>query len=438
MRALAHEPAAVEHENEVRVPDGRDALRDDDLRGAGQVLAEGVAQARVGREVEGARCVVKDEDARVPHERAGYGEALALASGEVPSQLLHLAVEPSLGLHHVGCLGRGDGAFELAFVGAIGTPSQVGGDCARKEARTLVDDALELVQAGEAPVAHVPVAHEHLALRRVIEAHGERRQGRLARPRAADDAHDLAGPGEKAHVRERWGRRSRVGEAHVAELERGRGVRVRSRTVLHGRVSGKDLVDAAGAGLRLGEHDDEVRELEQLDEHLRHVAHEGHHLALREPARVHAHTTHGKHGDEPEVDGHVGERVHEGRDVAHAHLLAPELLSGGIELTGLCLLSTKGAKDAHALKLLGDAKQDAVEAVLDLAVAHDRGAHDEPDEQDHERHDDREDRPLISVDVDGRGKGAKDGDGAAQHEPEEQVHAVLDLVGVVGEPRHEG
>lgn len=76
--------------------------------------------------------------------------------------------------------------------------------------------------------------------------------------------------------------------------------------------------------------------------------------------------------------------------------------------------------------------------MLDLAVAHDRGAHDEPDEQDHERHDDREDRPLISVDVDGRGKGAKDGDGAAQHEPEEQVHAVLDLVGVVGEPRHEG
>ena len=52
VRSLAHDAAGVQHENEVCVADGRDALRDDDLSDAWKFRREGVAEPSIGRKVE--------------------------------------------------------------------------------------------------------------------------------------------------------------------------------------------------------------------------------------------------------------------------------------------------------------------------------------------------------------------------------------------------
>src|SRR5215216_3195563 len=81
VRAALDDAPLVEDADEVRVADGRDAVRDDE-RGA---LAHHAAQAaqnlllRVG--VHGRERVVENEDARLTHDRARNRRALLLPAG---------------------------------------------------------------------------------------------------------------------------------------------------------------------------------------------------------------------------------------------------------------------------------------------------------------------------------------------------------------------
>ena len=228
-----------------------------------------------------------------------------------------------------------------------------------------------------------------------------------------------------------------VAERDVAKLDGARKTVCAQLSVGHGRDALEDLVHAPCAclGLREGVH--EVCELEQLHEHLAHVVHERHEGSLREVTRLDADAADVEHNDEPQVHGGIREWVHEAGDVTHVDLTMPEAIEQVVEQAALLVLSTEGSQDAHALELLGRGEQDAIEAVLDLAVAPDGHAHDEPDEQKDDGGHDNEQRSLGAAHEVCGTYGAEDGDGAAKDEAKEEVHAVLDLARVVGEPRDE-
>ena len=191
------------------------------------------------------------------------------------------------------------------------------------------------------------------------------------------------------------------------------------------------------AGLCLGKRVHEVRELEQLDEHLRHVVDEGHELAPREASHVHLGAAHGQHRHEAQVHGGVRERIHEGGDVAYGDLLAPEGADGLVERLALLALAAEGAEHADALELLARGEEHTVEAPLDAPVPAYGHAHDEPDEEEDKRRDEAEEPTFESTYEACGDDGAKDRNGASEHEAEEEVDPILNLVRIVCEPRDE-
>ena len=75
--------AVVEHNDLVCVPDRRHALRDQHDRGFPRKLRQRLAQRCVRREVQRGGAVVQNEKFGLAHKRAGDGQPLALAAGEI-------------------------------------------------------------------------------------------------------------------------------------------------------------------------------------------------------------------------------------------------------------------------------------------------------------------------------------------------------------------
>ena len=87
VRADADGLAAVEHDYLVRVAYRADALRDDYFCRSAELPVQLRAERRVGLVVERGERVVKDQNFRLPRQRAGDREPLLLAAGDVAPEL---------------------------------------------------------------------------------------------------------------------------------------------------------------------------------------------------------------------------------------------------------------------------------------------------------------------------------------------------------------
>ena len=87
VRAALHDDALPHDEDEVRVADRREAVRDRERRAVGHEPVDGVLHEALRDRVERARGLVEDEDGRVAEDRPRDGDALALAAGERESLL---------------------------------------------------------------------------------------------------------------------------------------------------------------------------------------------------------------------------------------------------------------------------------------------------------------------------------------------------------------
>ena len=74
------------------------------------------------------------------------------------------------------------------------------------------------------------------------------------------------------------------------QLRRARAVRQRARTVCHAGLRIQHLRDTARAGGGFCDVQDQIGELDELDQDLRHVVIQRDQLALRDDTRVHADT----------------------------------------------------------------------------------------------------------------------------------------------------
>src|SRR5919108_5404048 len=82
VRPPRRDAAAVQNEDLVRQGDRREPVGDDDRRPAPHGLAQAELDLGLGRRIDGGRCVVEDQHARIHQERAGDRDALSLAAGE--------------------------------------------------------------------------------------------------------------------------------------------------------------------------------------------------------------------------------------------------------------------------------------------------------------------------------------------------------------------
>ena len=235
----------------------------------------------------------------------------------------------------------------------------------------------------------------------------------------------------------REGRGSTVGirEGHVVEDDRRLLAGGVERAVPHGALRVEDLVDAGGAGGRLGFLDDEVGELDALHQDLGTVVDESNELALREAADVDLEAADVERDCEPEVADGVGERAQRPGDIAHVHLLAAEVAGRLVHAGDLVCLAAEGAYHADALEVLRCTQQDVVQAALHGAVQPGRDAHHQGDHGEDDHDGQRVDQPLGTVDGKDEHERAAHHKGGAQDEAEEHVDAVLHLLCVVGHAR---
>src|SRR5690606_5939289 len=86
--------AAVPHDQDpVGVPDGREAVRDDEQGAAAGALLDGAGDALLDDAVQGGGGFVEDQDLRVAEERPGQGDPLTLPAGEPHTAVAELRVE---------------------------------------------------------------------------------------------------------------------------------------------------------------------------------------------------------------------------------------------------------------------------------------------------------------------------------------------------------
>ena len=195
--ALRADPAALHRD---RAREGRGHLGlvgDDDDRGA-EVVAEGVDQVQhvvaVGV-AELAGRLVGEQQPRGGRDRAGEGEALALAAGHRGDHLVGLVDEPD----PVEQLGVGQRV--LALVAGQREPGEgdvlAGGGVGQEVAGGALQHGRDLARAdpGEVALAHpgdLLVAEEDLAGAGLLDAAEQREQRRLARAAGAQERDALA------------------------------------------------------------------------------------------------------------------------------------------------------------------------------------------------------------------------------------------------------
>ncbi len=294
-------------------------------------------------------------------------------------------------------------------------------------------------QGADLHAAHILPVDEHCALAYIIEAGNQVHQRGFARARAADHAHRLAGAHGEGYVGQRFRARPGIADARVAELHPvGRGFLFILR--VHGLARGhfQHALDAVAAGHGLGDVDDQVGQLDQLHQNLGHVVIQRHHRALGDHARLHAEGAGVDQGQDGQVDDHIGDGVHQGRDAAHVLLRGGEFLIFAGKIRRLLRFLAEGANHANARQVFAGNAQHLIQQLLHLFVQRHADEHDA--KHHHRQHRNGRGKPQRRAAVHGESHEhrAKHHKGRAQQQAQRQVQARLHLVHIRGHAGDDG
>ena len=271
MRAHGVDLPALEHEDEIRVLDGRDPLRDDELRRLRDLRAQRCADLRVGLRVDSGGRVVEDQNLRLFQQRPRDAQPLLLPAGDVRAALLDIGVVFVRHLLDKFIRARQlAGPLQLLVRRVRVAPAQILLDRAGEQHVLLQHDRDLVAQRLQIVLPHVHAADPHAAVRHVVQPADELHQTRLRRPRAADDADGLAGLHMEIDVRKRAALRRRrilkvdMVKIHVAVLH----IIDRLCRVLQAARLVEHLADALAGGLRHRQHHEDHREHHQAHEDL--------------------------------------------------------------------------------------------------------------------------------------------------------------------------
>ncbi len=87
VRSFFDDAAAVQDDDAIGMADRRDFMRHDEAGAVWQVLFQGRLDASLGFGIQRTRAIVEEKDRGFHDERAGQGDALALAAGEAEAAL---------------------------------------------------------------------------------------------------------------------------------------------------------------------------------------------------------------------------------------------------------------------------------------------------------------------------------------------------------------
>ena len=221
----------------------------------------------------------------------------------------------------------------------------------------------------------------------------------------------------------------------------------RARRVRRGRFNifrGYDLraqrqhgVYAPPAGNGLGYRDNQVGELDQLHQYLPHVVDQRHDLSLREHAAVDLQRAGSDQQHQREVDGDVGQRIHQRADSAGEHLQPRQYGVARIEGGDLVILAPERAQHARAFQIFAGRQRHLVQPGLRVFVHRHRNEHNA--EHDDGQHGNRhcKDYRAATVDKEGHDHCTEHDKRRAQEQAQAEIDAGLHLVDVAGHARNQ-
>ena len=403
--------------------------------------ADGLAQARIRRVVQRGGAVVQDENFGVAHERTGNGQALALAAGKVLAALRDLGVQTALAGRDKFRRLRGlERDLQLGIRCVLLAPAEILRDGPGKQDGLLRHDADLAAQLPGRIVAYIDAVDKDAPARRVIETGDEIDERGLSGARAADDTDGLPAPHAEAQAGQRLRARAAIAQRDIFEHD----CVLCSGIILsglarerHTRILVKHAFDAAGAGSRLRDRNDQVRELDELDQDLGHVIDERHDLSLRQRAALDLPRARPDQGDDRAVDEDVGQGVHQGGNAAHKELQTRQALILLRKLCRLLSLLMEGTDDAHAAEILARAAQKAVQPGLRAAVERHGQQHDAEHDDGQQGNGHRKDERRADIDGKGHDHRTEHDERRAQEQAQHQIHAGLQLIDVARHARDE-
>ena len=206
----------------------------------------------------------------------------------------------------------------------------------------------------------------------------------------------------------------------------------------HARFGVQHSLHTAGTGQRLAHLHDEVCQFDQLHQDLVHVVHQRDHITGGHAAHIDLDAAHIEQSHNGQIDDDVGQRAHQGGDVAHMELHPGQQVVGRLKAVDLALLLIKGADHAHTGQVLAGQAQHTVQPHLRGLVQ--RAGDDHHAEHHHAQQRDghHKDQGGPRVDREGHDHSTDHHKGAAQEQAQKQVESALHLIDIAGHAGDKG
>ena len=284
-----------------------------------------------------------------------------MATAEVLTARLDRGVEPlRLVAHELAGLRHVERRPQLLVGCRLIAPGQVAADGAAHQRRALRDGRDHVAQLVERPSAHVGAHHAHTAGARIVQARDKRDERGLTAARTADNAECLAQREFQRHIAHGICRARAKRKVRMVKAQRGnrsgatcqvaqRGQRDRLVALVgDARLAIEHLVDARRTGARLGKDHDQVGDVHDGGQGLRHVVHKRHDLALRKLAHVDLYAAHPQDGAHAQVHHKKRDGVENRRELAHRDGSIGLVIGSLGEALTLVIFAHKGANHASA------------------------------------------------------------------------------------------
>ena len=200
----------------------------------------------------------------------------------------------------------------------------------------------------------------------------------------------------------------------------------------------KHTLDPVRAGQCLGDRDDQVRQLHQLDQDLGHIVDQRHHLTLGDGPLVHPHRSRIEQHHCSYIDNDISDRIGQRGDLAHKQLHMCQCAVLLLKCLYLFLFLVERPDDPGACKILSGGAQHTVQPCLHFLKQRHCPHHNAEYHNGKRRDRHHENKGCLHIYGKRHHHSTEHDKGRTQEQAQYHVHAALYLVHIGSHPRDHG
>ena len=189
---------------------------------------------------------------------------------------------------------------------------------------------------------------------------------------------------------------------------------------------------AVCAGKCLGNGDDQVGKLHQLNEDLRHIIDDSDHFTLGQITHIYLNRSNVDQCYSGTVYHHISYRIHAGTDLTHMHLQTSQHINIFTETSLFLLFLMERTNDTHTCQVLSCDTKHLIQLILYFFIQWHSPHHDTEYNNGQDRNCHNEHQRALHINSKRHDHGTKYDNRRTQEQSEYHIHAVLYLIDVAG------